>query len=86
MLNAHSPACPGCGALITKVISTNIDEEGGHLIRRRHCQFCDARFYTGQPVEQIVDVKWQGHQRKQTVRITNIHDTPFRKPTAASGV
>ena len=80
MINAHSPACPGCGALITKVISTNLDEKGSHFVRRRHCQFCDTRFYTGQPVEQLVEVKWAKRDSQSIARITKIYDNTFRKP------
>lgn len=79
MLNAHSPACPGCGALITRVVATNLNVEGTHFVRRRHCQFCNARFYTGQPVEQIAEVKWSSSGSQRTVRITQLFDNTFRK-------
>ena len=81
MLNAHSPACPSCGALITKVIHTRFDEAAGHIVRRRHCRFCDARFYTGQAVEQIVDVQWASRHPI----IMKFHEQPFRRFPAAQG-
>jgi len=85
MINAHSPACPGCGALITKVIDTKFDKVGGHIVRRRHCTFCDARFYTGQAVEQIVDVKWTRERPgKSIATIVRFRDEPFRRPATST--
>ena len=57
VLNAHSPACPGCGAWITKVVMTKFEDESTHIIRRRRCEFCGEKFYSAQPVEHIAEIK-----------------------------
>jgi hypothetical protein len=59
-LNQMTPDCPGCGAWITKVITTKFDSECQHVIRRRHCEYCGHRFYTKQYHETLVKVKWTG--------------------------
>jgi transcriptional regulator NrdR family protein len=59
-LNALSPKCPECGTLITQVVMTKRDSRMASLVRRRHCECCGHRFYTAQPLEQIVNVKWTG--------------------------
>jgi transcriptional regulator NrdR family protein len=74
-----SPDCPNCGAWITKVILTKFDSEVTSVVRRRHCQYCDHRFYTRQAHEEIVDVKWVQGTKKQTIpEIVKVYATPFK--------
>jgi transcriptional regulator NrdR family protein len=64
-LNMTGPACPKCGTLITRVVSTVKDQAGEHFVRRRHCQSCDHRFYTAQTVEVLTpQVQWIKVRRK----------------------
>ena len=78
-LNQMSPDCPGCGAWITKVVMTKFDNEVTSVVRRRHCEYCDHRFYTRQAHEELVDVKWVPAGRKGTVpKITKIYNTIFK--------
>jgi transcriptional regulator NrdR family protein len=40
--------------------------EAEQLVRRRHCQFCDHRWYTVQSAEQPLSqysIKWKGKSR-----------------------
>lgn len=83
VVNAQSPPCPGCGAWITRIVLTKYENEGGHIVRRRHCEFCDIRFYTGQQVERIAEVKWTSGPRRQSIPvITKIHPVT-KKPRGA---
>ena len=54
------PQCPNCGRRQSRVILT-CDAINGQFdtIRRRHCQNCDHRWYTGQVREVVLDaVEW----------------------------
>lgn len=84
-LTATGPDCPACGAWITKVVMTKADFSCDELIRRRHCNFCDHRFYTRQVREEIVDVKWVPVAKgKPTVpKVVKVYDTPRKGRTAA---
>jgi len=78
-LNQMSPDCPDCGAWITKVIMTKFDSEVNSVVRRRHCEYCDHRFYTRQAHEELVDVKWvQGRKKQSIPEIVKVHETPFK--------
>jgi transcriptional regulator NrdR family protein len=46
--------------LTTEVVMTKPDLRRISVVRRRHCERCDHRFYTAQLPEQIVNVKWTG--------------------------
>lgn len=59
-LNVLSPKCPKCGTLITRVVLTKRDLRQENLVRRRHCECCDHRFYTAQPIERMAEIKWTG--------------------------
>jgi len=73
-LNQMSPDCPGCGAWITKVVMTKLDSECSDVVRRRHCEYCDHRFYTRQKREEVVDVKWlPGRKGKSIPEITKVY-------------
>lgn len=76
-LNKMGPDCPSCGAWITKVVVTKLDDECGHIVRRRHCEFCDHRFYTRQALEELVDVKWvPGSRPNRTIpKIVKVYQT-----------
>jgi transcriptional regulator NrdR family protein len=63
-LNMTGPACPRCGTLITKVVSTVKDQRGEAFVRRRHCESCDHRFYTAQSMEEPTRVQWVKLGRK----------------------
>lgn len=84
-LSATGPDCPSCGAWITKVILTRANTTCDELIRRRHCHYCDHRFYTRQVREEIVDVKWvPGANGKSTIpKVIKVYDTPFKGRAAA---
>lgn len=82
-LNANAPECPGCGAWITKVIYTGLESESKHLVRRRHCEYCDHRFYTSQEIERIAEVRWVPGASKRTIpEITKIKPLKPRKRAA----
>ena len=69
MKHIHStPQCPCCGKRDSKVILTKTPLNGFYdIVRRRHCQQCDHRWYTGQKHEQpLVGVQWANRE---------IHDT-----------
>lgn len=57
--------CPQCGGKATYVVCTfHTDDE--KLVRRRHCRFCDHRWYTIQGPEQPLSkysIKWKGKSR-----------------------
>jgi transcriptional regulator NrdR family protein len=57
--------CPQCGGKATYVVCTfHTDDE--QLVRRRHCQFCDHRWYTVQSAEQPLSkyrIKWKPGKR-----------------------
>jgi hypothetical protein len=72
-LNQMSPDCPGCGAWITKVVLTKFDSECTDVVRRRHCEYCDHRFYTRQKREEIVDVKWVPGLKGSIPEIVKVH-------------
>lgn len=84
-LTATGPDCPVCGAWITKVVLTKANVDCDEVIRRRHCNYCDHRFYTRQVMEEIVDVKWvPGAKGKSTIpKVVKVYDTP-RKGRAAA--
>lgn len=79
-LNQMSPDCPSCGAWITKVVLTKFDDEYEHVVRRRHCEYCDHRFYSRQPREELVDVKWvAGLKGKATIpKIIKVYPSKSR--------
>ena len=82
-LNAHSPDCPSCGAWITKVVHTKLDDDCEQIIRRRHCEYCDHRFYSAQTIERVVEVKWKASYKSGSVpRITKSYDRIHRKKAA----
>lgn len=82
-LNAMSPDCPGCGAWITKVVLTKLDSECNEVIRRRHCDYCDHRFYTRQSREQIVDVRWLPGSKGTIPEVVKVYKTASRKRRVA---
>ena len=54
--------CPECGTRLTKVVMTKSVKEGG-VLRRRHCEACEYRWYTHQEPETEVDsfgIFWAG--------------------------
>jgi transcriptional regulator NrdR family protein len=57
--------CPQCGGRNTHVVCT-FHTEAEQLVRRRHCQFCDHRWYTVQSAEQPLSkyrIKWKPDKR-----------------------
>lgn len=82
-----SPDCPNCGAWITKVVMTAMESECDTVVRRRHCEFCDHRFYTRQGYEEIVDVKWKpgaGKNKSRTIpKVVKVHPTLRRRQKIA---
>lgn len=83
VVNAHSPACPKCGAWITKVVMTKFEDESTHIIRRRHCEFCGEKFYSAQPVERIAEIKWTtGLKGISIPKLIKVHGSRQRKRTA----
>ena len=82
MFNAQGPTCPGCGAWITKVVLTKQDSECQNIIRRRHCEYCDHRFYTSQSLEQLVDVKWTMGLKQTIPKVVKVHETKHRRRVA----
>tara|TARA_R100001082_G_scaffold94712_1_gene61714 strand:+ start:13188 stop:13448 length:261 start_codon:yes stop_codon:yes gene_type:complete len=49
--NSPPPACPDCGAFLSRVILTKKDAKDIDLtVRRRQCLICSHRFYTTQEV------------------------------------
>jgi transcriptional regulator NrdR family protein len=79
-LSATGPNCPSCGAWITKVILSKLDDECSYIIRRRHCQYCDHRFYSRQATEELVDIKWvSGAKGSGTIpKIIKVLPTPMK--------
>jgi len=66
-------SCPQCGGKNTYVVCT-YHTERHELIRRRHCRFCDHRWYTIQDPEQPLSkyrIKW-----KPGKRIVDLTDDP----------
>lgn len=49
-INQIGLPCPNCDSRTTRVVNTTRSTEG-QLVRRRHCEFCDHRFYTLQNCE-----------------------------------
>lgn len=83
-LNAMAPDCPSCGAWITKVVMTKLENECEAVIRRRHCEYCDHRFYTRQLLEEIVDVKWVPGLKKGTIpKVIKVYATSSKKRKSA---
>lgn len=81
--NAQGPECPGCGAWITKVVLTTMESECKHVVRRRHCEYCDHRFYTVQEIERLAEVKWVSGVKKRTIpEITKVKALKPRKRAA----
>ena len=86
--NCSPPACPECGAFLTKVVCTKKDDQQV-TVRRRNCLICDHRFYTTQelaPPEVAVkegQVKWLGRGKKQyvVVRKTLKSQDPIEQET-----
>ena len=82
-VNALGPECPNCGAWVTRVIYTGMESECTHVIRRRHCQYCDHRFYSAQEIERLAEVKWVPGRKKQTIpEITKVSPLQPRKRAA----
>jgi transcriptional regulator NrdR family protein len=57
--------CPQCGGNATYVVCT-YHTETEQLVRRRHCKFCDHRWYTIQSPEKPLSqylIKWKGRSR-----------------------
>lgn len=84
VVNALGPSCPSCGAWITKVTLTKLSSECDYVVRRRHCEFCDHRFYSRQQREEVVDIKWKTDARgKSTIpKVIKVYDTPYRGRSA----
>ena len=72
--NSPVPACPECGAYLTRVVCTKKDDNQV-TVRRRQCLMCMHRFYTTQelaPPELPVEsgrVKWVGRGNEQQVYV-----------------
>ena len=65
--------CPSCGTYNTRVVMTrSVDIDGYATIRRRACNRCDHRWYSGQGPESVVKVDWEGS--KQRCEITRIYE------------
>lgn len=59
----HPTACPECSSQNGRVILTRPTRDYLHILRRRHCQSCDHRWYTLQDAERQIaddDFKWVG--------------------------
>lgn len=82
-LNQMTPDCPKCGAWITKVIMTKFDDECQYVVRRRHCEFCDHRFYSRQSHEELVEVKWVACRKGSIPKVTKVLPTQFKPRYAA---
>ena len=52
----HAPGkpCPVCGGE-SRHVNRYADEASGDIVRRRYCLKCGYRFYTRQPVEEIIE-------------------------------
>ena len=72
--NSPVPACPDCGAYLTRVVCTRKDDKQV-TVRRRQCLICTHRFYTTQelaPPEIPVEkgrVMWTGQGNEQKVYV-----------------
>ena len=47
----HPTACPKCESARVRVVLTRPTRDYLHILRRRHCQACDHRWYTLQDAE-----------------------------------
>ena len=62
-----------CGTYNTRVVMTrSVDIDGYATIRRRACNRCEHRWYSGQGPESVVKVDWEGS--KQRCEITRIYE------------
>ena len=82
-LNQMSPDCPNCGAWITKVIMTKLDNDCEYVVRRRHCDFCDYSFYSRQAREEVVEVKWVPCRKGTVPKIVKVLPTKTKPRYAA---
>ena len=82
-LNQMTPDCPNCGAWITKVIMTKFDDECNYVIRRRHCEYCEHRFYSRQAHEELVEVRWKSSRKGSIPKIVKVIPTVFKPRYAA---
>lgn len=65
----HPTACPECASQRVRVILTRPTRDYLHILRRRHCQSCDHRWYTLQDSERPIaddDFKWVGRSGNGT--------------------
>ena len=76
--NSTVPACPECGAYLTRVVCTKNSSDAIQVtVRRRQCLICTHRFYTTQksaPPEIPVEkgrVRWIGQGNEQQVYVNN---------------
>lgn len=54
-------ACPKCESARVRVVLTRPTRDYLHILRRRHCQSCDHRWYTLQDAERQIassDFTW----------------------------
>ena len=73
------PPCPECGSRRIHVVITRSSRDNRHILRRRHCNSCDHRWYTLQDAERIVtsaDFTWVGRDNGQDVFVHERPKTP----------